>query len=194
MSSLHQNKCSERGTLHRQATEALMSEVKRCVTSDINVTGDHKYDHKIHSIVLIIMVILSYKRKMRLDRTHIVFFYHCSIIRRMSSRFFDVGYNLDTKCHVSDEHKWSALFVRFIHILSKFRPTQMFIRQNRPSVLSSSHMFKRLSDVRPIYMQCSDEHTGLLSWCASDKEQGGLVFVPFAQMCPGSTDHNKFGS
>ena len=49
-----------------------MSEIERCVTSDINVTGDHKYDHEIHSIVLIIMVILSYERKKRLDRMHIV--------------------------------------------------------------------------------------------------------------------------
>ena len=43
-------------------------------------------------------------------------------------------------------------------------------------------------------MQRLDEHNGLLPWCASDKGQGGLMFVPLSQVCPGSTDHNKFGS
>ena len=155
----------------------------------------HKCDHKIHSIVLIIMVILSYERKKRLDHTHIVF----NIIAREYGR-----------CH-HDSLMWVTIWtpnvtcrmntkgVRCSSDLITFCPNfiqhnQMFIRQNRPSVLSSSHMFKLLSDVRPIYMQCSDEHTGLLSWCVPDKEQGGLVFVPLAQMCPGSTDHNKFGS
>ena len=50
------------------------------------------------------------------------------------SRFFDVGNNLDTKCHVSDEHKRSTLFVRFIHILSKFRPTQSDVHPTKSPI------------------------------------------------------------
>ena len=153
VSSLHQNKCFERGTLHRQPTEALMSEVNRCVTSDKNVTGDHKYDHKIHSIVLIIMVILSYERKKRLDRTHIVFdiiareyggCHHDSLMwvtiwtpnvtRRTNTKGVRCSSDLFTLCPNFVQHN------------------QMFIRQNRPYVLISSHMFKLLSNVRPIYM------------------------------------------
>ena len=52
----------------------------------------------------------------------------------MPSRFFDVGDNLDTKCRVSDEHKGSALFVRFIHILSKFRPTQSDVQPTKSPI------------------------------------------------------------
>ena len=153
VSSLHQNKCFERGTLHRQATEALMSEVKRCVTSDINVTGDHKYYHKIHSIVQIIMVILSYERKKRLDRTHIVFNTIAWEYR---------GYHHDSLMWVkiwtpSVTCRTNTKGVRCSSDLFTFCPNfvphnQMFIRQNRPSVLSSSHIFKPLSDVRPIYI------------------------------------------
>ena len=181
MSSLHQNRCFEIGTLHRHPTEALMSEVKICVTSDKIVAADHKYDHKIHTIVLMIIVMLSDKRKKWLDRTHIVF----NIIAREYSGFHH------------DSLMWTnTKGVRCASDLFTFCPNfvqhnQMFIRQNRPSILSSAHIIKLLSDVRPIHMQCSDEHNGLLSWCASDKEQGGLVFVPLAQMCPGSTE---FGS
>ena len=113
----------------------------------------------------------------------------------MPSRFLDVGDNLDTSvtCQTSTKGvHFSSDLLRFCPNFVKHN--QMFIRQNRPSVLSSSHMFKLLSDVRPIHMQCSDKHAGLLSSCVSDKEQGGLVFIPLAQMCPGSTSHNKFGS
>ena len=141
------------------------------------------------------MVILSYERKKRLDRTHIV-------LNTIAWEYR--GYHHDSLMWVtiwtpSVTCRTNTKGVRCSSDLFTFCPNfvphnQMFIRQNRPSVLSSSHMFKPLSDVRPIYMQCSDEHTGLLSCCASDKAHGGLMFVPFAQMCPGSTDHDKFPS
>ena len=100
VSSLYQNKCFEIGTLHWQPTEALMSEVKICVTSDINVAGGHKYDHKMRSIVLIIIVILPYERKKRLDRTHIV---------------FDTIARENGGCH-HDSLMWVTIWTRVSHV------------------------------------------------------------------------------
>ena len=111
----------------------------------------------------------------RLDRTHIVFI---SISREYDG------------CH-HDSLIWVAIWTRvyctkgtcrmntkgvrcssdlFTVCPNFVQHNQMFIRQNRPPILSSSHVFKILADVRPIHMQCSDEHTGLLFWCVPDKE------------------------